>query len=128
MKRSSGRILTTHAGRLSGPPELIEVTRAIQRGQSSDIEGAMPLIGKSMADVIKQQAEAGIDIVSDGELGKVGFGLAYYGKRLTGLATRPVRRASRRSCPAARTSASSSRTSTTSSAGRRSVWRARTRR
>ena len=84
-------MLTTHAGRLNGPPELTEVTRAIQRGASSDIEAAMPLIRKSMADVIKQQANAGIDIVSDGELGKIGFGLSYYGKRLTGLGTRPVR-------------------------------------
>ena len=91
MKRSGGRILTTHAGRLSGPPELIEVTRAIQSGRSSDIEGAMPLIRQSMAGVIRQQVEAGIDVVSDGELGKVGFGLAYYSKRLTGLTSRPVR-------------------------------------
>ena len=91
MKRSNGRILTTHAGRLSGPPELIEVTRAIQSGRSSDIEGAMPLVRESMAGVIRQQVEAGIDVVSDGELGKVGFGLTYYSKRLTGLNTRPVK-------------------------------------
>jgi 5-methyltetrahydropteroyltriglutamate--homocysteine methyltransferase len=91
VKRSTSRILTTHAGRLNGPPELTEVTRAIQRGDSSDIEAAMPLIRRSMADVIKQQANAGIDVVSDGELGKIGFGLSYYGKRLTGLGTRPVR-------------------------------------
>ena len=91
MQRSSGRILTTHAGRLSGPPELVEVTRAIQSGKSDDIEGAMPLIRESMADVIKHQVDLGIDIVSDGELGKIGFGLAYYSKRLTGLSSRPVR-------------------------------------
>jgi len=91
VKRSSNRILTTHAGRLNGPPELTEATRAIQRGLSTDIESAMPLIRKSMADVIKQQADVGIDIVSDGELGKIGFGLNYYGKRLSGLASRPVK-------------------------------------
>ncbi|HEX5369620.1 MAG TPA: cobalamin-independent methionine synthase II family protein [Dehalococcoidia bacterium] len=91
MKRSTNRILTTHAGRLDGPKELSEVTQKIQRGESSDIAGAMPLIRRSMAGVLKQQADAGIDIVSDGELGKIGFGLAYYGKRLTGLGTRPVR-------------------------------------
>ncbi len=91
MKRSTNRILTTHAGRLDGPKELVEVTQKIQRGESTDIAGAMPLIRRSMAGVLRQQAEAGIDIVSDGELGKIGFGLAYYGKRLTGLGTRPVR-------------------------------------
>ncbi|HEY7466496.1 MAG TPA: cobalamin-independent methionine synthase II family protein [Dehalococcoidia bacterium] len=91
MKKSTNRILTTHAGRLSGSPELMEVTRAIQSGRSSDYEGAIPLIRKSMADVIKHQVDLGIDIVSDGELGKIGFGLSYYSRRLTGLNSRPVR-------------------------------------
>jgi len=65
MKRSTNRILTTHAGRLEEP-------------------GGMP-------EVIRKQANAGIDIVGDGELGRVGFGLAYYGKRFTGLGSRPLR-------------------------------------
>jgi 5-methyltetrahydropteroyltriglutamate--homocysteine methyltransferase len=91
MKRSESRILTTHAGRLSGPPELIEATRAIQTGRSTDIEGVMPLVRESMVDVIRKQVELGIDIISDGELGKIGFGLPYYGRRLTGLNSRPVK-------------------------------------
>jgi 5-methyltetrahydropteroyltriglutamate--homocysteine methyltransferase len=91
MKRSTDRILTTHAGRLNGPKELTEATQKLQRGESSDYEAVVPLIRDSMAGVINQQADAGIDVVSDGELGKVGFGLSYYGKRLTGLSTRPVR-------------------------------------
>ena len=90
MKRSTNRILTTHAGRLNGPDALTAETRKIQRGEAADLEPLTPLIRTSMAGVIKQQAEAGIDIISDGELGKVGFGLSYYGKRLTGLGTRPV--------------------------------------
>src|SRR5438445_2548444 len=91
MKRSSNRILTTHAGRLSGPADLQELTRAIQTGQSADLEAAMPKVREAMADVVRKQAEAGIDIISDGELGKIGFGLAYYGRRLSGLGTRPTR-------------------------------------
>jgi 5-methyltetrahydropteroyltriglutamate--homocysteine methyltransferase len=91
MKRSSTRILTTHAGRLTGSPELMEKTREIQAGRSGDYEGAIPLIRASMADVIKHQVDLGIDIVSDGELGKIGFGLSYYSRRLTGLSSRPVR-------------------------------------
>ena len=43
-----------------------------------------------MAAVIRKQVDAGIDIISDGELGKVGFGFPYYGRRLSGLATRKV--------------------------------------
>src|SRR5436190_411452 len=91
MKRSENRILTTHAGRLGGPPELQEATRAIQRGESSDFSAVMPLIKDAMADVIRRQAAAGIDIVSDGELGKIGFGLNYYGWRLRGLGARSTR-------------------------------------
>ena len=91
MKRSTGRVLTTHAGRLSGPPDLIEATRAIQSGRSSDYKAILPQVRSAMADVVRKQADAGIDIVSDGELGKIGFGLAYYGHRLTGLAAREVK-------------------------------------
>ena len=91
MKRSTNRILTTHAGRLNGSNELTEAARAIQRGESTDIEGIMPLVRSSMVDVIKKQHDLGIDMLSDGELGKIGFGLPYYGKRLTGLASRPVK-------------------------------------
>jgi 5-methyltetrahydropteroyltriglutamate--homocysteine methyltransferase len=44
-----------------------------------------------MVEVLRKQSDAGIDIISDGELGKIGFGIAYYGCRLSGLATRPFR-------------------------------------
>jgi 5-methyltetrahydropteroyltriglutamate--homocysteine methyltransferase len=91
MKRSNDRILTTHAGRLAGSADLQEKTRAIQRGDSSDIEAVMPQVRVEMVDVIRKQAEAGIDIISDGELGKIGFSLAYYSKRMTGLSSRPVK-------------------------------------
>jgi 5-methyltetrahydropteroyltriglutamate--homocysteine methyltransferase len=83
--------LTTHAGRLTGSTELVEATREIQMGRSGDYESAVPLIRASMADVIKHQVDLGIDVVSDGELGKIGFGLPYYSKRLTGLNSRPVK-------------------------------------
>jgi len=44
-----------------------------------------------MVDVVRRQAAAGIDVISDGEIGKLGFGLAYYGKRLSGLSSRKVK-------------------------------------
>jgi 5-methyltetrahydropteroyltriglutamate--homocysteine methyltransferase len=91
MKRSTDRILTTHAGRLVGSEDLQEKTRAIQRGDSSDIDAIMPQIKAEMVDVIRKQDEAGIDIISDGELGKIGFALAYYGRRIEGLSSRPVK-------------------------------------
>ncbi|HTR36405.1 MAG TPA: cobalamin-independent methionine synthase II family protein [Bryobacteraceae bacterium] len=89
MKRSANRILTTHAGRLEGPRNLREITASVMSGQSSDWAGVMAQVREGMTDVIRRQAQAGIDIISDGELGKIGFGVAYYGRRLSGLGTRP---------------------------------------
>jgi 5-methyltetrahydropteroyltriglutamate--homocysteine methyltransferase len=89
MKRSTHRILTTHAGRLEGPRDLREMTTSVMSGQSPDWEGVMAHVRTAMTDVIRQQVQAGIDIISDGELGKIGFGVTYYGRRLSGLSTRP---------------------------------------
>ena len=87
MKRSTNRILTTHAGRLDGPRELTEITRDIVSGRALDIQKLMPLIRSGIVDVARKQAAAGIDVISDGELGKIGFGgVAYYGRRRAGLA------------------------------------------
>ena len=88
MKHSTKRILTTHAGRLDGPPEYREVTMAMMSGQKSGSRRGPPKIRSGMVDVLRKQTEAGIDIISDGELGKVGFGRAYYGLRLSGLSSR----------------------------------------
>ncbi|HXP83658.1 MAG TPA: cobalamin-independent methionine synthase II family protein [Bryobacteraceae bacterium] len=90
MKRSSHRILTTHAGRLDGPPDLREMTQAIQSGKSSDLDAVRPRVRTAIAEIVRKQAECGIDIVSDGELGKIGFGMTYYGRRLSGLTSRKV--------------------------------------
>ena len=91
MKRSSDRILTTHAGRLDGPPQLRQMFMDIFTGRSTDLDAFYPHIQPAMAEIIQKQADAGIDIVSDGELGKLGFGLAYYGRRLSGLANRKLK-------------------------------------
>src|ERR1700683_1780390 len=91
MKRSTHRILTTHAGRLDGPPELREKTGAIMAGSFSDPDSVKPLVRRAIVDVLGKQAGAGIDIVSAGELGKLGFGRAYYGRRLSGLSSRPLK-------------------------------------
>lgn len=91
MKRSAERILTTHAGRLDGPPELTEMTRAVQSGKL-DLQAMRPHVRGAMADVLHKQTDAGVDIISDGELGKAGFGsIAYYGRRFSGLTTKKVK-------------------------------------
>ena len=91
MKRSSGRILTTHAGRLDGPPELRELAAASMRsGTPLDVAALSAKLPGAVEWVLRQQADAGVDVVSDGEVGRVGYGLAYYGKRLAGLTGRAV--------------------------------------
>jgi 5-methyltetrahydropteroyltriglutamate--homocysteine methyltransferase len=91
MKHSIDRILTTHAGRLDGPRELMESSLAIMSGRSTDVAGLLPKVRSAMVDVVRKQADAGIDVISDGELGKTGFGgIAYYGRRLSGLSTRKL--------------------------------------
>lgn len=92
MKRSTDRILTTHAGRLDGPPEYREMTMAMMSGKPVDMETFKPTVRRGIVDVLRKQAAAGIDVISDGELGKIGFGgIAYYGRRLSGLSSRKLK-------------------------------------
>jgi 5-methyltetrahydropteroyltriglutamate--homocysteine methyltransferase len=90
LKRSSDFILTTHAGRLDPPKDLGELTRALARRESEDGAAHKARLRTAMADMVKQQAGAGLDVVSDGELGKF-HSFTYYSKRLSGLSVRPVR-------------------------------------
>jgi 5-methyltetrahydropteroyltriglutamate--homocysteine methyltransferase len=92
MKRSDHRILTTHAGRLDGPPDLMKLSRDVMAGRVADVNALRPAVQRGIVDVIRRQASAGVDVISDGEVGKFGFGsLAYYGRRLSGLTMRPLK-------------------------------------
>jgi 5-methyltetrahydropteroyltriglutamate--homocysteine methyltransferase len=84
------RILTTHAGRLDGPPELSDMLR-LSRTAPLDPQKAAAIVPQAIVDIVKRQKDTGVDIVSDGELGKLGFNLAYYGKRLAGLSSRKMK-------------------------------------
>ena len=70
MKRSTDRILTTHAGSLSRPADLIELNRARARGESTDNAAYARCLASAIADVVRKQRELGIDIPDDGEFGK----------------------------------------------------------
>src|SRR5262245_47144858 len=92
MKRSTNRILTTHAGRLDGPSKLMQLTRDMMAGRAIDPKELQSGMQEGVADVIRKQTDCGIDVISDGEITKIGFGsLVYYGRRLSGLATRPLK-------------------------------------
>src|ERR671925_2126694 len=84
MKRSNDRILTTFVGSLARPPDLLEMMQARERGQPYDREAYARRVRSAGAEVVRKQAEAGVDIVCDGEQGKSGF-FTYVSERLTGF-------------------------------------------
>ncbi|MGA7791248.1 MAG: cobalamin-independent methionine synthase II family protein [Xanthobacteraceae bacterium] len=88
MPHNSDRILTTHVGSLIRPPKLIEFWRAIEDGKPYDEPGFEACLTGSVAEVVRQQAEAGIDVVSDGEFSKGANWAFYVHKRLSGITVR----------------------------------------
>ncbi len=90
MKHSTDRILTTHVGSLIRPPELQDFLRLKQGGKPYDDEAYQACLTKSVAEVVKRQAQAGIDVVSDGEFGKSISWAQYALTRLSGFERRPI--------------------------------------
>jgi 5-methyltetrahydropteroyltriglutamate--homocysteine methyltransferase len=87
MKRSTERILTTHVGSLPRPPDLLDMIQAKERGAAFDGEAFVGRVKSAIAEVVKQQADSGIDIVADGEMGRFGF-IPYVNERLAGIEPR----------------------------------------
>jgi 5-methyltetrahydropteroyltriglutamate--homocysteine methyltransferase len=84
------RILATHVGSLVRPPKLVEFFRAIEDDKPHDAAAYDACLTESIAEVVRQQADAGVDIVSDGEFSK-GVNWAFYiHKRLAGITVRPI--------------------------------------
>jgi 5-methyltetrahydropteroyltriglutamate--homocysteine methyltransferase len=81
MKRSIGRILTSHAGSLPRPNELREMLIAKDSGQPYDADGFNLRVRSAVAEVVHKQVESGVDIINDGELSKINF-TAYARQRL----------------------------------------------
>ena len=88
MKRSTERILTTHVGSLARADALVPLLRAKDRGQPYDRESYAKLVREAVTDVVRRQAEAGVDIVTDGEQGKASF-FGYVVERFTGFERKP---------------------------------------
>jgi len=84
MKRSTSRTLTTHVGSLPRPPELFAMMKAKMEGQALDPEAHAREVKNAVGDIVRKQAEIGLDVVSDGEMGKVGF-IPYVNDRLAGF-------------------------------------------
>jgi 5-methyltetrahydropteroyltriglutamate--homocysteine methyltransferase len=84
MRLSTERILTTHVGSLPRPQEVIDLLFAQDRGESCDATQFDKVMRRAAGDVLRKQSEAGIDVVSDGEISKISYA-TYLRHRLTGF-------------------------------------------
>src|SRR5664280_1435081 len=91
MKRSSNRILTSHVGSLIRPPALQDFLRAKQAGKPYDKPAYDKCLTDSVASIVREQAQTGIDVVSDGEFGKSISWSQYALERLSGFERRPIK-------------------------------------
>ena len=84
MQRSTERILTTHTGSLPRPLDLAATLQALDAGTIPDPTAFDARVQRAVAEIVRQQVEAGVDIINDGEQGKVGYS-TYVKHRLTGF-------------------------------------------
>ena len=83
MQASSERILVTHVGSLPRSQAVTDVLFARDRGEATDAGSAT--ITEAVRDVVRRQVEAGVDVVSDGEMSKITYA-TYIKDRITGFA------------------------------------------
>ena len=84
MKHSADRILTTHCGSLPRPRELWVPLHFKDAGRTLDNAELATRVRQSVADVVRKQAQHGVDIVNDGEHSKASFA-SYARTRIGGL-------------------------------------------
>ena len=84
MKISNERILTTHVGSLPRSRAVSDGVFAQEKNELTDIEGFKETISSAVMDVVARQTQAGIDIVSDGEMSKISYA-TYIKDRITGF-------------------------------------------
>jgi 5-methyltetrahydropteroyltriglutamate--homocysteine methyltransferase len=91
MHRSTKRILTSHVGSLIRPAAIQDFLRASQKGEPVDQKAWDQCLAASVAEVVRHQAAAGVDVVSDGEFGKAISWSQYALERLSGFERRTVK-------------------------------------
>ncbi len=84
MKRSTERILTTHTGSLPRPDDLVTMLYAKDKGEVQDQAAFAARVRAAVAEIVRKQLDAGIDVVNDGEVGKISYA-TYVKERLTGF-------------------------------------------
>jgi 5-methyltetrahydropteroyltriglutamate--homocysteine methyltransferase len=84
MKRSTDRILTTHTGSLPRPSDLVDALNLKEMDEPHDPAALEARVSRAISEIVHRQADAGIDVVNDGEHSKVNW-MAYARSRLSGL-------------------------------------------
>src|SRR5437762_4676622 len=84
MKRSSERFLTTHTGSLPRPEDLIRMMYAKEEGVPVDATALAERVASAVEEVVRKQAEAGVDVINDGEMSKPSYA-TYIKDRLNGF-------------------------------------------
>ncbi len=94
MKPSSERILTTQVGSLPRSQELVDRLFAKDSGKPYDPAAFDACVTGSVDEIVKRQVDLGIDVVSDGEMSKIGYS-TYLKDRLSGFGGEGGRRVPR---------------------------------
>ncbi len=84
MKTSKDRILTTHVGSLPRSKAVTDGVFAKENGELEDEEELLGVIRVAVDEVVRQQIEAGVDVVSDGEMSKISYA-TYIKDRISGF-------------------------------------------
>src|ERR1700744_1716501 len=84
MQLSTDRILTTHVGSLPRPQDVVDVLFAQDRGEAIDEAAFDRVVGNAVRAAVRLQADAGNDIIDDGEMSKISYA-TYIRPRLTGF-------------------------------------------
>ncbi|HYC05000.1 MAG TPA: cobalamin-independent methionine synthase II family protein [Azospirillaceae bacterium] len=84
MRTSTDRILTTHVGSLPRPQDVCDGLFAAEKGEPLDRLAFEAAVARAVEDAVARQVQAGIDIVSDGEMSKISYA-TYIKDRLTGF-------------------------------------------
>lgn len=84
MKTSTDRILTTHVGSLPRSKAVTDGVFAQERGELTDHAAFKRTVADAVKSVVHRQVQAGVDIVSDGEMSKISYA-TYIKDRITGF-------------------------------------------
>ncbi len=89
MRHSSERILTTHVGSLPRPDDMLEILSAKMKGRSVDQHAFEARLPEAVSETVRRQADVGLDVVNDGEVGKPSF-ILYVDERISGFELKEV--------------------------------------